>query len=66
MDIENDGTVHICWAVVADQSPFTEIFVGYASSGNGGANWAVKENAFAMNGIAGSLPEKQNIRVDGL
>lgn len=66
IDIGNDGKVHICWAGVSDQSPFTEILVGYASSTSGSANWAIQEIAFTMNGIQGLLPEKQNIRVNGL
>lgn len=60
------GTIHACWAVVIASSPYTEIFTGYASSTNGGASWVVRENAFATNGIKGMLPQKQNIRVDGV
>lgn len=66
IDIGSDGTVYICWAGVADQSPFNEVLVGYASSTNGGATWTVNETAFAVNGIVGLLPQKQNIRVNGL
>ncbi len=61
-----EGEVYICWAGVTSVSPFREIFVGFASSGNGGENWNVTENAFEVNGITGILPEKQNIRVNGL
>jgi hypothetical protein len=40
--------------------------VGFAASTDGGANWNVTEQAFAVNGITGVLPEKGNIRVNGL
>ncbi len=60
------GEVYICWAGVTSVSPFREIFVGFASSGNGGEDWNVTENAFEVNGITGILPEKENIRVNGL
>ncbi len=66
MAIGRDGSVHLCWAGVAPASPFTEIFVGYARSDNGGDDWQVHETAFEMNGIQGTLPEKANIRVNGL
>jgi len=61
-----DGRVYVCWAGVTSVSPFTEDFVGVASSANGGATWQVTENAFDMNGINGLLPQKGNIRVNGL
>ncbi len=60
------GSVNVCWAAVIGTSPFTEDFAGFASSSNGGATWNVTENAFDMNGIAGILPEKASIRVNGL
>jgi len=61
-----NGEVYVCWAGVTDVSPFREIFVGFASSSNGGANWNVTENAFEVNGITGVLTNKGNIRVNGL
>jgi hypothetical protein len=61
-----EGKVYVCWAGVTAISPFTEDFVGVASSTNGGSNWQVTENAFDMNGINGVLSEKGNIRVNGL
>ncbi|MBM4165870.1 MAG: T9SS type A sorting domain-containing protein [Ignavibacteria bacterium] len=64
--IANNGNVFVCWGVVTTASPIIEIFTGFASSSNGGTTWFVKENAFAMKGIQGLLPEKQNIRVNGL
>lgn len=60
------GEVYVCWAGVTDVSPFKEIHVGFALSENGGAEWQVNEQAFAMNGITGVLPEKGGIRVNGL
>lgn len=66
LDIGNDENVHVCWAGVADQSPFTEILVGHASSANGASSWTIQETAFVMNGIQGILSQKQNIRVNGL
>lgn len=61
-----EGEVLVCWAGVTDISPFKEIQVGFASSANGGADWTVLENAFPISGINGTLPEKNNIRVNGL
>ncbi len=60
------GEIYICWAGVTDQTPFKEVHAGFALSLNGGADWTVTENAFAMNGITGILPGKANIRVNGL
>jgi hypothetical protein len=62
----SDGKLFACWASVAGSSPFTEIFVGFAVSSDGAATWNKSETAFPMNGIQGLLPEKQNIRVNGL
>jgi hypothetical protein len=61
-----DGQVYLVWAGVTDISPFKEILVGFASSQNGGDDWQVTENAFAVNGITGILANKNNIRVNGL
>ena len=61
-----NGEVYACWAGVAESSPFIEVFIGFASSINGGEVWNVTENAFPVNGITGVLPEKNNIRVNGL
>ena len=61
-----NGELYVCWAGVTDVSPFKEILVGFATSVNGGAGWTVTENAFPVNGITGVLPEKDNIRVNGL
>ncbi len=61
-----DGQVYVCWAGVTEVSPFREIYCGFAASTDGGQSWAVTENAFPMNGTTGILPEKANIRVNGL
>ncbi len=61
-----DGEVYTCWAGVTETSPFKEIYVGFASSTTGGSTWSVTENAFPINGITGILPNKDNIRVNGL
>ncbi len=66
IDIDPVGNVVLCWAGVTEFSPFKEIYVGFASSHDGGANWNVTENAFDINGITGILPNKGNIRVNGL
>jgi len=61
-----NGEVYVCWAGVTDTSPFTEDFVGFASSSDGGSTWSAEEIAFDMNGISGLLLDKGNIRVNGL
>lgn len=61
-----NGEVYITWAGVANQSPFIEIHGSFASSTDGGVTWNVNEVAFEMRGIVGLLPQKQNIRVNGL
>lgn len=66
IEIGPENQVYVCWAGVTNTSPFTEVFVGFASSTNGGASWSVNENAFPMNGIVGILTNKQSIRVNGL
>jgi hypothetical protein len=60
------GAVYVCWAGVTNNSPFKETLVGFGSSINGGTTWTVQENAFNVNGITGTLPQKDNIRVNGL
>jgi hypothetical protein len=60
------GELYVTWAGVIAVSPFTEDVAGFARSSDGGATWTVSETAFDMNGIAGVLPQKSNIRVNGL
>jgi hypothetical protein len=66
MAIDPTGKIYVCWAALTNSSPFTEDYVGFATSNDGGDNWAVEENIFDMNGIAGLLPQKSNIRVNGV
>ena len=61
-----NGEIYSCWAGITETSPFKEIYVGFASSESGGSSWNVAENAFEVNGITGILPDKGNIRVNGL
>lgn len=60
------GEVVICWAGTISTSPFTEDYIGFAKSTNGAQSFSVNENIFDINGIAGTLPQKGNIRVNGL
>ncbi len=61
-----NGRINICWAGVIPSSPYTEDFVGFATSTNGGGTWTITENAYDMNGIQGIFTQKGNIRVNGL
>ncbi len=60
------GEIYAAWAGVTVDPPFREILTGFAVSGNGGESWVVTEEAFPISGINGILPEKANIRVNGL
>ena len=64
--IGSENEIYICWANVENVSPFTENFVGFAKSTNFGTSWNVSENAFDINGVAGILQSKGNIRINGL
>jgi len=64
--MNNAGELFVCWSGVIAASPFTEDFVGFAKSSNGGQSFTVTENAYDMNGISGTLPQKNNIIVNGL
>ena len=66
IETSRDGKVYVTWAGVLNSSPFPEDFAGFAYSTNGGQNWTVNQNIFDMSGINGTLPEKGNIRVNGL
>jgi hypothetical protein len=61
-----NGYVYDSWSGVSSVSPFTENYAGFAVSTNGGVNWTVYQNVYAMNGINGTLTSKGNIRVNGL
>ncbi len=60
-----NGEVYVVWAAPISGSPFTEDFLGFARSTNGGVSWTVTENAYDMNGIRGTFSSKSNIRVNG-
>jgi len=64
--IDRNGKLFACWAALTNSSPFTEDYVGFATSIDGGNSWSVDENVFDMNGIAGLLPQKSNIRINGV
>ena len=61
-----NGNVFVSWGSVINTSPFTEDYIGFARSTNGGANWTVTESAADINGIAGRLLQKGNVAVNGL
>jgi hypothetical protein len=61
-----NGNVFVSWGSVINISPFTEDYVGFARSSNGGLNWTVNETAANINGIAGRLAQKGNVAVNGL
>ncbi len=66
LSILPDGKLFLSWATLTNTSPFTEDYVGFATSTNGGVTWEVDENIYDINGISGLLPEKGNIRINGL
>jgi hypothetical protein len=45
-----NGDVYVCWSAGNTASPFTEDFIGFAKSTNGGATFTATENAFDVNG----------------
>lgn len=59
------GVVYVSWATSILTSPFTEDFIGFASSSNGGSVWNVRENAYDCNGIRSSSLQPWNVRVNG-
>jgi hypothetical protein len=61
-----DSIVYAVWAGVQSSSPYTEDFIGFARSLDGGVSWSVTENIIDMNGIQGVLSQKSTIRVNGL
>jgi len=61
-----NGNVYSCWSVMTQTPPFKEDYAGFSYSTDGGSSWSAQENIFEMNGINGTLPTKNNIRVNGL
>ncbi len=64
--ISSEGKVYLCWAGYTPTSPFHEDYIGFGSSTDGGASWNINQNIIDMNGIAGLLSAKSNIKVNGL
>ncbi len=63
--VNYDGSVCVCWAGVLTSSPQNEKFCGFSRSTDGGANWNVNENIFAMNGVKTASLQPWNIRING-
>ncbi len=59
-----NGDVYVCWANPVAGGSFTEDNCGFAKSTNGGVSWTYTNTAFDMNGIRGTLPTVNNIRVN--
>jgi hypothetical protein len=62
----NNGNVYVSWSAITSTAPFREDFAGFAVSSDGGESWSAQQNIFDMNGISGTLPSKEGIRVNGL
>jgi hypothetical protein len=62
----NNGNIYVSWSAITSTTPFREDFAGFAVSSDGGENWTAQQNIFDMNGISGTLPSKEGIRVNGL
>lgn len=58
------GVVYVSWASSQQNSPFTEDYIGFAKSSNGGFNWTVVENAIDCNGIRTSSLSPWTIRAN--
>ncbi len=65
MRVGPNGEVYVVWAAPNTSASNVEDFAGFAKSSNGGVNWTVTNNAYDMNGIRGTFPSKNNIRVNG-
>ena len=62
--VNTTGTVYVTWANPILGSPYTETSFGFAKSTNGGASWTVTDPVFAGNGIRGTFPTKNSLRVN--
>ncbi|MCU0372587.1 MAG: T9SS type A sorting domain-containing protein [Ignavibacteria bacterium] len=58
-----NGEVYFVCATNISGSPYTEDYLGFAKSTNGGANWTVNEQAIDVNGIRGNI-KSSSIRVN--
>ncbi len=59
------GQVYVSWAAPTSSGSFTEDYLGFARSTNGGGAWTVTENAYDMNGIRAATFNGWNFRVNG-
>jgi hypothetical protein len=64
INVSPTGTVYVTWASAIPVSPFTEDYIGFAKSTNGGVNWQVNENAINCNGIRTSQLPPWTIRAN--
>ncbi len=64
VNVSPAGTVYVTWASAIPVSPFTEDYIGFAKSTNGGVNWQVNENAINCNGIRTSQLPPWTIRAN--
>ena len=58
-----NGEVYFVCATNILSSPYTEDYIGFGKSTNGGVNWTVNESAINVNGIRGNL-KSSSIRVN--
>lgn len=64
--IDKTGRIFVAWASISSQPPFTEDYINLAVSSDGGDSWTVSNNILNVNGILGTIPQKNNIRINGL
>lgn len=60
------GKLLCAWSTVTSTTPFYENNAGFGYSTDAGTTWNINQSIFTMNGIGGLLPEKSNIRVNGI
>ncbi len=64
--IAADGSVYLCWAGISSDNDTHEDYIGFAHSNSGGQSWDYVHNIIDINGITGTLPEKNDIRVNSI
>jgi hypothetical protein len=64
LSVSPSGAVYVAWASASPTSPFTEDFIGFAKSSNGGINWSVNECAIDCNGIRTTQLQPWTIRAN--
>ena len=55
LQVGPNSEVYCVWAAPFKTSPFTEDFLGFTKSNNGGANWSTPVNIIDINGIRGRI-----------